>query len=74
MKPLLKELEKDLQIDTAALTQCSDSNETFELIKRVADEGAKAQVQGTPTMYMNNRKLPYGQFLDVLKAAAASIK
>ena len=74
LKPYLSELEKDLRIDTAALIQCSDSNETFDLIKRAADEGAKAKVQGTPTIYMNNRKLPYGQFLDVLKAAAATIK
>ncbi len=73
LKPYLNQLETDLKIDTAALTQCSESNETFELIKRAADEGTKAQVQGTPTIYMNNKKLPYGQFLDVLKAAAATI-
>ncbi len=74
LKPYLATLEKDLKIDSAKLAACSDSNETYDLIKRIADEGNKAQVSGTPTIYMNGRKLPYGQFLDVLKSAAGEIK
>lgn len=74
LKPYLSELETELKIDTAALTQCSESSETYDIINRTADEGTKADVQGTPTIFMNGRKLPYGQFLDILKAAAAEIK
>ncbi len=74
LKPYLAELETELKIDTAALTQCSESSETYDMINRTSDEGAKAEVQGTPTIFMNGRKLPYGQFLDILKAAAAEIK
>ncbi len=73
LKPYLVELEKTLKIDTAKLTACSDSSETYDLILRTSEEGAKAQVQGTPTIYMNGKKLPYGQFLDVLKAASAEV-
>ena len=74
LKPYLLELEKKLNIDTASLTQCSEASDTYDTLFRTSEEGAKAQVQGTPTIYMNGRKLPYGQFLDVLKAAAAEIK
>ncbi len=72
-KPYLAELEKNFKIDTAKLTACSESNETYELIRHLADEGTKAQVNGTPTIFMNGKKLPYGQFPDVLKAAASEI-
>ncbi|OFZ32025.1 MAG: hypothetical protein A2622_12395 [Bdellovibrionales bacterium RIFCSPHIGHO2_01_FULL_40_29] len=74
LKPFLVELEQDLGIDTAAISQCADTSETYDIIARTSDEGARAQVQGTPTIYMNGKKLAYGQFLDVLKAAAAEIK
>lgn len=70
LKPYLAELEKDLKINAAQLASCSDSTETYELMYRLAEEGNKAQVSGTPAIYMNGKKLPYGQFLDILKTAA----
>jgi protein-disulfide isomerase/uncharacterized membrane protein len=74
LKTVLGQLEKDLNIDVKSLTDCSDSNETYELLSRVAGEGSSAQVEGTPTMYMNGKKLPLGQLLDVLKAAAKEVR
>lgn len=74
LKSYLPELEKDLKIDTKALTECSDSNETYELIGRTTAEGIAAQVEGTPTVYVNGKKLSYGQVFDVLKAAVNEAK
>lgn len=74
LKPYLPEIEKDLKIDTKAIVACADSNETYEAISRAADEGTNAKVEGTPTIYMNGKKLPAGQLVDVLKAAASEVK
>ena len=74
MQPLLPNIEKDLQIDTKALSVCADTNEIFEEIKKSADEGNLAQVSGTPTIYVNGKKLPYGQIIDVLQTAVNEVK
>lgn len=74
VQPLLPQIEKDLQIDTKAISVCADTNEIFEEIKKSADEGNLAQVSGTPTIYLNGKKLPYGQIIDVLQAAVNEVK
>jgi len=74
LKTYFNEVEKDLKIDAKALAECSDSNETYELINRTATEGKMANVEGTPTIYLNNKKLPYGQVLDILKAAVKEVR
>ncbi|MFZ3229294.1 MAG: thioredoxin domain-containing protein [Pseudobdellovibrio sp.] len=73
LKPYLASLEKDLKIDTQKLIACSESNETYELISRLANEGTQAQVEGTPTVYVNGKKLPAGQIFDVLQAAVNEV-
>lgn len=70
-KKLLPDIEKDLGLDANKMAECSDSTEIFEQIKKSADEGNASQVEGTPTIYMNGKKLPWGQFLEVLKEASA---
>lgn len=74
LKPYLAEIEKDLKIDTQKLVACSESNETYELLNRSANEGTAAKVEGTPTVYVNGKKLSGGQILDVLKAAIQTLK
>lgn len=51
------------------IVKCADSVETYDLLKKMTDEANKANVQGTPTIYLNNQKLDAGQFLDILNAA-----
>ena len=70
VKSLLPEIEKDLGLDKAQLADCADSAETYEEIRRNAAEGNAANVEGTPTIYMNGKKLPWGQNLEVLKQAS----
>ena len=70
-KTLLPEIEKDLGLDKTKLGECADSAEIFEEIKRSAAEGNTAKVEGTPTVYLNGKKLPWGQILEVLKQATS---
>lgn len=72
-KTLLPEIQKNFGLDTAQLTECADSADTYEHINKSVKEGTAANVEGTPTIYMNGKKLPWGQFLEVLQKAADSI-
>jgi len=73
LKPLLPKIQKDLQIDPQALTTCADSSETYETIRKSSEEGNQAQVSGTPTIYLNGKKLPYGHIIDILQAAVKEV-
>lgn len=53
---------------------CIKSPEIQDLIRAMAEEGKNAQVEGTPSVYVNNRKLDRGQVMPVLKAVHAEIK
>ncbi len=70
----LAEFSKEFALDQAAISTCASSTETFDLLKRITAEGSKAQVQGTPTVYLNKKKLPYGNILEVLKTAYNEVK
>ena len=59
----------DLGIDKDSLMECYKSDETHEAIKAQAELGKKVGVLGTPTIYVNNRKLPGGQMIPVLLEA-----
>lgn len=69
-KTLLPEIQTDLGLDSAKMSECADSIEIYDIIKKSATEGAAANVEGTPTIYMNGKKLPWGQHLEVLKEAS----
>ncbi len=68
-KRLLPQIEKELGLEAAKMSECADSNEIYELVKRSSEEGTAAKVEGTPTVYVNGKKLPWGQMLEVLKQA-----
>lgn len=65
----LADFSKEFGLDPAAIGACASSAETYELLKKMTAEGSRAQVQGTPTVYLNKKKLPYGNILEVLKTA-----
>lgn len=69
-KSILPQISEKFGFDTKALETCADSAETYDAIVKSAQEGVLANVEGTPTIYMNGKKLPWGQVLEVLKAAA----
>ena len=69
-KTLLPEIQNDLGLDKSQMADCADSAEIYDVINKSTQEGTTAKVEGTPTVYMNGKKLPWGQFLEVLNAAA----
>lgn len=70
----LDEMSKDLSIDGAQLKSCATSAETYDIIKKATDEGEAAKISGTPSIFVNGKKLEYGQFIDVLRAAIGTLK
>jgi protein-disulfide isomerase/uncharacterized membrane protein len=70
----LTAMGKDLGLDTAQLKTCATSAETYDLIKKSADEGEAAKITGTPAIFVNGKKLEYGQFIDVLRGAISSLQ
>lgn len=74
------ELDKDLKefagkngINADEVSMCAHSSDTAILIGKMVEEAKTAQVQGTPTIYLNNRKLEAAQIFDVLKNAYNSL-
>lgn len=66
---LLPEIESKLQLKASELRTCGESSLTYDLLKKSSAEGVAAQVSGTPTIYLNGKKLGYGHILQVLTAA-----
>lgn len=66
VKSLLPEIEIELGLNRTQMSDCADSAEIYETITKSSQEGKAANVEGTPTIYMNGKKLPLGQFLEVL--------
>jgi uncharacterized membrane protein/protein-disulfide isomerase len=72
INPVFKDLSANINIkpeEIDAVIKCSESSETFDLIRTLSNEAKAASVEGTPTLFMNNRKLNHGQFLKILNAA-----
>jgi protein-disulfide isomerase len=55
-------------IDCAQLKSCMNTNEIHEQVKHMASEGEKAQIGGTPAIFLNKRSLYGGQLLPVLES------
>lgn len=70
----LDQMSKELNIDSTQLKTCSTSAETYELIKKMTDEGELAKITGTPAIFVNGKKLEYGQYIGVLRTAIDSLK
>ena len=69
-KSLLPEIETKFGLNKTQLSDCADSSEIYEAIRKSAEEGKLANVEGTPTIYMNGKKLPLGSVLEVLRLAS----
>ena len=74
------DLDKDLKefagkngINSDEVSMCAHSSDTAIMIGKMVEEAKTAQVQGTPTIYLNNRRLEAAQVYDVLKNAYNSL-
>lgn len=55
--------------DYESTVACSQNAETLNTIAAMGKEGHAAKVEGTPTIFLNGKKLPYGQNIEILRAA-----
>jgi protein-disulfide isomerase/uncharacterized membrane protein len=65
----VQKYDQEVGLAPAAVTACLQSNDTFTRVSQMADLGAKAGVDGTPTFFVNDRKLLRGQLLSILEKA-----
>lgn len=60
---------KEVQLPREPLEACLKDPQTHEAVVSMAQEGQKAQVAGTPTIFANGRRLPRGQWWSLLERA-----
>lgn len=70
----LKPLAVQIGLDWSPLVTCMEESATQDAIVAQAKAGVQAGVQGTPTIFVNGRKLPYGQILPVLEKVYQQLK
>lgn len=61
-------MSKDLGLDYNALNTCIQSEEASEFIATQAKLGQKVKVEGTPTIFINGKRLPGGNIVAILEA------
>jgi protein-disulfide isomerase/uncharacterized membrane protein len=64
--------KQNLSFDEISL--CANSSDTAVQIGKMSEEAKVSQVQGTPTIFLNNRRLEAAQILDVLKNAYGTLQ
>jgi len=69
----LKEYSRQMGLDFEELKACMESPEVHEKILAQTRIGKSAKVKGTPTIYVNGRKLPKGQLIPVLEKVYRNI-
>jgi protein-disulfide isomerase/uncharacterized membrane protein len=73
MKETNTEIAKSLNLNYDEIEKCSESVVTYDEIKQFSVEAKNAKVEGTPTIFLNGKKLEYGQFPEVLRSAVNSL-
>lgn len=71
---LLDQVATATGISADELKKCSSDTATLELISGMAKEGETAQIQGTPTVFVNGKLLTGGQSKPVLEEVYRAIK
>lgn len=76
-----EELDKEFKtfatehsLNFGEISLCANSSDIAVQIGKMSQEAKVAQVQGTPTIYLNNRRLEAAQVLDVLKNAYGTLQ
>lgn len=70
----LEDVAKHINLPLEQLKECTKDPGTIELIRKMANEGKNAQIQGTPSVFVNGKLLSGGQLIPVLEAAYKSLK
>lgn len=73
VKTMLDENAASLGLDKEQLVQCAESEEVKEIIRNQAAAGATAGVKGTPSLYVNGKKVPGGFTIPLLQKIYESL-
>lgn len=65
---LTERMGTELSLDSSQLKECLNSDQIQEQLLSMAKEGATAEIQGTPSIFVNGKLLEKGQFIPVLEA------
>lgn len=69
VKSSIVKMSTDLGLDQASLESCIEDEQTHKAIVTQSEFAQNLNITGTPTIYVNGKKLKGGQILDVLKKA-----
>lgn len=69
LEPTVKSAAADLGMNSDETVACVNSEEAKNAVRQQADLGHKINMEGTPTIVVNGKKLPAGQLLPVLQEA-----
>lgn len=69
----LKEVAQVAGVPEEKLLSCIEDGATKDLLLRISEEGARAKILGTPTIFVNGRRLDRGQDVLVLDAVYRSL-
>lgn len=70
----LQKMSNKINISFDELKVCLEDPAIHTLVKEMAQEGATAQIRGTPAIFVNNKLLNGGQVLPILEAAYQSAR
>ena len=62
----IEELSKVVQVPVDEIKSCMGKPETKSVVTAMAAEGIQSLIQGTPSVFVNGKKLEHGQFIPVL--------
>jgi len=65
----LKQYAKDLGLNTSKFDACLDNGETADIVKKDLEDGQKAGVNGTPTFFVDGKKIVGAQPFSAFQTA-----
>lgn len=71
---VIEDVCKTTGSDCAQVKACMNTEEIHEAVKKMAMEGEKAQISGTPAIFLNGKVLPGGQLPPVLESTYRAIQ
>lgn len=73
MDQVVEDICKTTGADCTQVKTCMNTEEIHEAVRKMASEGEKAQINGTPAIFLNGKNLPGGQLPPILESAYREI-
>lgn len=66
-KKILESVASKFNFNMDELEKCANSSDIYNQINMSVEEGNRAKIEGTPAIFVNGKKLTYGQHIELLK-------